>query len=156
MCSSNTISEVALGRVNHEQIQQGNLPSFIKLLSMQMTNGSGYLTLGSILKSVSDVDLMQILRFADQLGEQNDEYASTVMVLLTILMLQADGGEDPTDLEAIHVALNQIVNLFAWEYLARCGRMKMHYQNITLSPDGDNRLIAEVIDPKGLNDDLED
>lgn len=145
-----------MGRVNHQQIQQGNVPSFIKLLSMQMTTGSGYLTVGSILEGMSDVDLMQILRFADQLGEENDEYASIVMVILTILMLQADGSDDPTDLETIHTALNQIVNLFAWEYLARKGRMKMHYQNITLSPDADNRVIAEVIDPKGIEDDLED
>ena len=134
--------------VSFDTIQEDKtLPSFIRMLSADMTKNNGYISIGKFFESLSDFEiayLLEDLEAMNNLTEDEIETSSAGMnlTLLTMMLMQADGTLDLSE-ESIGSNVDIVSGFILVESLARKGLVKAFRENYSLSEI--DLKIAEAI-----------
>lgn len=125
MISFNTISE------------DTSLPSFIRMLSSDMINNNGYISVGKFFESLSDYEINYLLEDLEEMNNLTEETiegsnAGMNLTLLTMMLMQADGTFDINE-DSIQKNLDVVSGFILVESLARKGLVKAFRENYSLS-----------------------
>jgi hypothetical protein len=116
--------------------------SVTRMLAMTIMR-QPYMTVGDFMRDLSDTDLQTLLEGSDT--EENGEVLFEDILLIAMMLHQAEGLESiQTDEKATEVA-NIFVNYLACEGLARKGMVKIYRENMSFGDDCAEKIVVEKI-----------
>ena len=123
------------------------LPSFIRMLSSDMTKNNGYISIGKFFESLSDFEIEYLLEDLEAMNKLTEDEIQTStagmnLTLLTMMLMQADGTLDLSE-ESIGANVDIVSGFILVESLARKGLVKAFRENYSLSEI--DLKIAEAI-----------
>jgi hypothetical protein len=122
---------------------------------------NGLMTVGMLLKSIEDDKLQQMIDFIEETHhaeEPGDETCHEEIMLITLMMIYAEGGHLSMDDDAIIMRMPQTIMYLTIEHLYRKGLVELKHENISFDEAVANRVVAKITQAgldfaKGLEDD---
>jgi hypothetical protein len=108
---------------------------------------NGHMTIGTILKSL---EYHKLTMFVQHIGdtvhieEPSDETCHDELMILSLIMLQAEGGYINFDVDMAIKHLNQVVSFILMESLFRMGLIELMHDNLSFDEAAANRMIARA------------
>jgi hypothetical protein len=118
------------------------LPAVARLVAQQVTTG-GYLKPGHWLRDLHDFDLRTLSMIIDECQDTIDDPATSTMIGLTMILVQAEGL--PLDPDVLNSQVNQLGLFITTESLARKGVVEVYYDNISFGDDAGELPIAKAL-----------
>ena len=103
-----------------------------------------YLTVGDFLKDISDTDLQNLLQGAET-DEETGEVQIEDLLLLSMMLHQAEGLPPIQDDEKATEVMNILINYMACESLARKGLVKVYRENMSFGEDCAEKIVVEKL-----------
>ena len=103
-----------------------------------------YLTVGDFLKDISDSDLQSLLQGAET-DEDTGEVRIEDLLLLSMMLHQAEGLPPIQDDEKATEVMNILINYMAIESLARKGLVKVYRENMSFGDDCAEKIVVEKL-----------
>ena len=113
---------------------------------------NGLMTVGSLLKSIEDEKLTSMVEFIEATYEEDigNDTCHEELMLVSLMMIQAEGGQLPLDPDIAIQAVSQTLLFIMMESLYRKGLIELHHENMSYDEAVSNRRIARAT-PKGLD-----
>lgn len=102
-----------------------------------------YLKVGDWMQSVSDADLQTLINGAEP--DENDEYKLEDILLVVMMLRQAEGLAPLKGEEDFRKACGQLVTLMVIESLNRKGLVKVYHENMSFGDDMGDKIVVEKI-----------
>lgn len=102
-----------------------------------------YMTTGDFLREISDSDLQALIKGAEV--DDNGEFALDDLLLIAMLLRQAEGLPPMQMDEECRHSLGQLIMFLATESLARKGLVKIYRENMSFGEDMGDKVIVEKI-----------
>ena len=102
-----------------------------------------YLQVGDWIKNVSDTDLQTLINGAEP--DENDEYKLEDILLVVMMLRQAEGLAPMKDDEEFRAGCGQLVTLLVIESLHRKGLVRAFHENMSFGDDMGDKIVVEKI-----------
>ncbi len=117
------------------------VPAFLRLLAKNILD-TGYVSIGKFYESLADFEIEHLLSEFEYLNDENLEVDETEdvipgqdIVLLTMMLCQADGSIDMTEMPIFDKYLDITANFCILESLYRSGLIEVNRNNYSYSDD---------------------
>lgn len=102
-----------------------------------------YLKVGDWIKNVSDADLQTLVEGAEP--DESDEFKLEDLMLISMMLRQAEGLEPIKDDNGFRDACGQLVTLLVIESLYRKGLVRVFHDNMSFGDDMGDKIVVEKI-----------
>lgn len=102
-----------------------------------------YLKVGDWIKNVSDADLQTLVEGAEP--DESDEFKLEDLMLISMMLRQAEGLEPIKDDNGFRDACGQLVTLLVIESLYRKGLVRVFHDNMSFGDDMGDKVVVEKI-----------
>jgi hypothetical protein len=114
--------------------------SITRILAMDLS-ASGYMRPGDFLKKLTDSDVDELLRIAED--EENPRLEE--ILLISEMLATGEGLEQSKNADGVKHRMNAFCSFLAIEGLSRKGLVKVYHENISFGEDFGNKLIVEML-----------
>lgn len=108
---------------------------------------NGLMTVGSLLKSIDDEKLQSMVQLIEETYEAEDPGDDTCheeLMLITLMMMQAEGGQIGLDPDIAIRAMSQTVMFIMMEGLFRKGLVELRHENMSYDDAVADRVVAKA------------
>lgn len=110
---------------------------------------NGLITVGTLLKSIEDDKLQTMINFIEETFQDEDPGDHTCheeLMLLALMMVQAEGGQIGIDPDEAIKYMNSTMMYLMMESLSRKGLIELKHENISFDEAVANRVVAKATD----------
>lgn len=125
-----------------EVVKSKDMLAVTRLLAADLI-AKPYLSVGDWLVNVSDSDLKGLVAAADM--DKNDEVILEDLMLIFMMLRQAEGLPPVKDDEDFRKGIGQLVTMLVGESLARKGLIKLYRENLSFGDDMGDKIVMEKI-----------
>lgn len=113
---------------------------------------NGLMSVGMLMKSIDDEKLHGMVEFIESTyeTEPTDDTCHKELMLVTLLMIQAEGGQVTIDPDIAIRAMSQTVMFIMMESLFRKGLIELRHENMSYDDAVSDRIVAKAT-PAGLD-----
>lgn len=114
----------------------------IRLLAIDIQKNP-YISVGEWFEKLSDRSVSELQELAEIVANGDDEDATQQMMLLAMILSNAEGTGDMKSIDTLRKQLSMILSIITFESLARKGFVRVYRENYTLGDDMGDRVVVE-------------